>query len=103
MKQEAEKKRVPLNMPMETYLRLKRQADLAQESMNRYILKLIGKKNVVIIPGLHGLYAEVYRIRTQLERLELSDNTAVRKLIERCDGMCRSCDTLLAAMIKNIN
>ncbi|MEN6383835.1 MAG: hypothetical protein ABFD79_01405 [Phycisphaerales bacterium] len=98
-----EKKRIPLSVPMHDYIRLKHEADLAEQSMNRYILKLLKKRKVEIYPKARLIYLELYRIRTELERLREVKNVDIRKLVERVDRLCRSCDTFLAGLTKSIS
>lgn len=98
----AKAKRVPVTMAEEAYRKLKQEADLAQQSMNQYIQAVLNKRRVVIFPEIHKLYAEIYSIRVRLEQLDLSDGVAIRELIERCDRMCRSCDTLLVDLTKHL-
>ena len=98
------KQRVPITMPFEAFLRLKQEADLAEQSMNKYICGILSKRKVVIIPQIRQLYTEVYRIRIELERLQdVSNKDGVSKLVERVDKLCRFCDTSLANMIISIN
>ena len=97
------KKRIPLTVPMKEYWRLKKEADLAEQSMNQYIFRLLKKRKVIIVIGVRQIYSEIYRIRTELERLKSSNNISVEKLVERVDKLCRFCDTFLVDLTKIIN
>lgn len=96
-------RRIPLTVPMKEYLRLKCEADLAEQSMNRYLYKLLKRRKVMIYPQMRQVYAELYRVRTELERLKTVQNEDIQRLIGRIDRLCRSCDTFLAGLIKSIN
>lgn len=96
-------KRIPLTVPLKEYLRLKSEADLAEQSMNRYLSNLLKKRKVLIYPQMRQVYAELYRIRTELERLKAVQNEDIQQLIERVSRLCRSCDTFLAGLTKSIS
>lgn len=99
-----ETRRIPLTVPMTEYLRLKHEADLAEKSMNQYVLSLLRKRKVIIIPQARQLYAEVYRIRQELEHLKaVISSEDIQGLVERVDKLCRFCDTFLVDTIKSIN
>lgn len=98
-----EMKRIPLTVPMKEYVRLKHEADLAEQSMNRYLSNLLRKRKVLIYPKMRQVYAELYRIRTELERLKAVQNKDIQQLVGRVYQLCRSCDTFLANLTKSIS
>jgi hypothetical protein len=96
-------KRIPLTVPMPMYLHLRRQADLAEKSMNCFLIEVIKKRKVLIFPEVHQIYKELYLIRLALDRLSFLNSTELNQLKERCELVCRSCDTFLGTLIKSSN
>lgn len=99
-----EKKRVRVTMPLQQFLVIEHEADLAKMSMNQYICKVLNKRKVVINPAIQELYMQLYLIRMELERLQVCTNSTERStLIRKVNELCRFCDTFLVNTIKNIN
>ncbi|CQR73447.1 hypothetical protein SpAn4DRAFT_2679 [Sporomusa ovata] len=83
---------------------LQLEAKLADLSVNQYMCKVLCKRKVVIVPGVRQLYAELYRLRIELLRLQSPNDIGhVNKLIERAETLCQFCGTFLVNAATSIN
>ena len=94
-------KKITLTMAEKQYYELKKKADLADFSLNAYILKLLGKKRVFIVPGLQKLHSEVFQLHCKLNEIS-GQSEDVNLLIDEVRRLCLLCESLMAKIMKSI-
>ena len=94
-------KKITLTMAEKQYYELKKKADLAEISLNAYILKLLGKKRVFIVPGLQKLHSDVFQLNCKLNELS-GESEEVSLLIAEVRKLCLFCESLMAEIMNYI-
>ena len=94
-------KKITLTMAQKQYFELKKKAELAEISLNAYILKLLGKKRVFIVPGLQKLHSDVFQLNCKLNELS-GESEEVNLLIAEVRRLCLLCESLMAKIMNSI-
>lgn len=89
-----ESKLISIRFPMKDFLKIKKRADKARMSMNRYVVLSSLGKTIKIYPDLREVASELFQIRNLLE--QMYDGTCPENLIEEVETLCLCCGSLMA-------
>ena len=89
-----ESKLVSIRFPMKDFLKIKKRADKARMSMNRYVVLSSLGKTINIYPDLREVASELFQIRNLLE--QMYDGACPENLIEEVETLCLCCGSLMA-------